>query len=211
MHSLKKCGRIILNLGSALSAATFAVIGVALVLSATGAWGTAAGPTTWPTAVYVATQFFRGLAVGTVVPPPPVYDIETFTTQDAVTANRVRNLNDAGLSAQARFEALGSTAQIIMSAHGAGRTAQRYGTALGNYSEIGVLNGAGLMIGTTTVAAPIIFGTNSTERMRIASTGEVTIGTISSDGTNKIVCIKSDGTLGTCTLTEGTPNTCTCA
>lgn len=62
--------------------------------------------------------------------------------------------------------------------HGTGRTATRYGVALADYAEVLANGAAGLLIGSQE-AVDIVFGTNSAERVRINSAGDVGIGTSS--------------------------------
>jgi len=94
-------------------------------------------------------------------------------TQDGATASTVTNAS-AGTAAQTIVQAVGDVANIAIRTHGSGRVATRYGITLGSYSEISAGAGNGLLIGTVTAATPIVFGTNSLQRMRISSLGSAT-------------------------------------
>lgn len=70
---------------------------------------------------------------------------------------------------------------MFMGSHGTNQITTQYGITVGGWAEIGAVNSSfgtsnGLLIGTRTTATPIVFGTNSLERMRILSTGAVGIG-----------------------------------
>lgn len=70
---------------------------------------------------------------------------------------------------------------VFMGSHGTNQITSQYGIVVGGWAEIGAVNSSfgtsnGLLIGTRTTATPIVFGTNSLERMRILSTGAVGIG-----------------------------------
>lgn len=79
------------------------------------------------------------------------------------------------------YNAYAPGSRIFMGAHGTNQVTTQYGITVGGWGEIGALNSSfgtsnGLLIGTRTTATPIVFGTNSVERMRILSTGAVGIG-----------------------------------
>lgn len=87
------------------------------------------------------------------------------------------NTNASGTGAVARLRASANDTSLIdINAHGAGRTATRYGITLASWSEVVVTGGNGLLLGTTT-ATPVVVGTNNLERLRVDSPGNVSIGT----------------------------------
>lgn len=82
------------------------------------------------------------------------------------------------------LEAYAPGSRVFIGAHGTSQITTQYGLVVGGYAELGAINSSfntsnGLLIGTRTTATPIIFGTNSLERMRIQSNGAVGIGTTS--------------------------------
>lgn len=87
---------------------------------------------------------------------------------------------DVTTSSVGNFQALADSSELFMASHASARTASRYGLTLGGWTEISAFNNTGttngLVIGATT-AKPLVFGTNSAERMRIDSSGNVGIGT----------------------------------
>lgn len=106
------------------------------------------------------------------------------------------------------LQVIGSNANAVLTSQDS--TGAHY-TAIGTVSNVSYVTAGS--IGSNSM--DMVFRTASTgtetERMRIDSTGEVDIGSISGDGTGKAVCIKSDGNLGTCTNAVGASGTCTCA
>jgi hypothetical protein len=89
---------------------------------------------------------------------------------------------DVTTSSVGNFQALADSSELFMASHASARTASRYGLTLGGWTEISAFNNTGttngLVIGATT-AKPLVFGTNSAERMRIDSSGNVGIGSTS--------------------------------
>jgi hypothetical protein len=116
------------------------------------------------------------LGIGTTSPSDLLH---VFRDTNGTAYVRAQNTNAVGTSSLAALRAIASTADVVIVSHGAARTATRYGITVGNYSEVLTLDGEGLLIGTGSLAKPVIFGTNNTERMRIASDGYVGIGTVS--------------------------------
>lgn len=80
------------------------------------------------------------------------------------------------------LEAYAPGSRVFLGAHGTNQVTTQYGITAGGWAELGAIDSSfntsnGLMIGTRTTATPIVFGTNSLERMRIDSAGNVGIGT----------------------------------
>ena len=118
------------------------------------------------------------VGIGTTGPTAPLH---VYKNQDDFTDSIVQNPDSTDTGAAARFITKADAAQIQLIAHGTARVATRYGITLGGYSEIQGIGGNGLMIGTSTNAKPIIFGTDGTEVMRITG-GNVGIGTTGPGG-----------------------------
>lgn len=81
---------------------------------------------------------------------------------------------------------------IFMGSHGTNQITSQYGTVVGGYAEIGAINSSfgtsnGLMVGTRTTNTPIIFGTNSGERLRINGVGNIGIASSTPTGVLSIV------------------------
>lgn len=109
----------------------------------------------------------------------PVNVLDILLTQNASTTLLLTN-SDTGVSAQAIVGTKADVASCSIRSHATGANATRYGVVTGGYAELLTTAGNGLLIGTFTNATPIIFGTNSAERMRIDSAGLVSVtGTLS--------------------------------
>lgn len=90
---------------------------------------------------------------------------------------------DDTTSSAAIFDAYSPGARAFIGAHGQSQVTTQYGITVGGYAEIaGIANTwgtfNGLLLGTRTTNTPIIFGTNSLERMRILGNGDVGIGLV---------------------------------
>ena len=108
----------------------------------------------------------------------PTVLLDMAKAQDAVTSIQLTNSN-AGLSSFVSIAAISDAASIGLRAHASARTSTRYGIALGGYTELLANGSNGLLIGTNATDKPIIFGSNSLERMRINTGGNAGIGTTS--------------------------------
>lgn len=121
------------------------------------------------------------IGVGTVAPTAVNANarltVAGISSQDVIASTTDNTtLSDAIM----RVYAPGSS--LFMGSHGTNQITTQYGITVGGWGEIGAVNSSfgtsnGLLIGTRTTATPIVFGTNSLERMRILSTGAVGIGT----------------------------------
>ena len=133
---------------------------------------------------------FENVSVTPGTPPDPPYTVidgkigfgtaspterfHFFENADANTYLRVENPN-TGLTATAVLSAKADIAQLNVTAHSSTRTISRFGKALGGWTELLSVNGGnGLAIGTNNLA-PLVLGTNSTNRMEIGGNGGVTV------------------------------------
>lgn len=105
----------------------------------------------------------------------PTRRLHVYQSLDGGPGAEFQNPN-TGTGAFATFKATSDTASINTMAHGSGRVATRYGVTLGSMAEVLGQTGNGLLIGTSTNATPIVFGTNGAERLRIDSAGGIGIG-----------------------------------
>jgi hypothetical protein len=138
----------------------------------------------------------------------------------SVTASAVASVEgvftntNTGVSASAGVQGKGnSTGYFLLRQYGTGVTATVFGITLANYALL-LSDGAssnGLMLGSLT-ADPVIFGSNNAERMRIFSSGGVSIGNTTDPGaTNLSVTGTGSFSAGTVSLpaitTAGDTNT----
>lgn len=84
----------------------------------------------------------------------------------------VQDTNATGTAAAGQIRAKGDTSQVTLIGHGTGRTLTRCGITLGGWTELLTAAGNGLLIDVN-INAPLVFGTNSTERVRILGTGQI--------------------------------------
>lgn len=122
-------------------------------------------------------MYYSGGNVG-IGTPTPATALHVFSTADVISMIRIQNSNATGTSASGALQLLGDTAATSYVAHGTGRTVSRWGFTLGGWNEVLAWGGNGLVQGTLG-ATPLVFGTNSAERLRIDSAGKVGIGTTS--------------------------------
>lgn len=148
-----------------------------------------------------ATEAMRILNNGTLVigttTNPNSRKVYVWGNPDSYTMVESENPNNTGTSAFAAFKATAAVASLQFLAHGTGRTSTRYGITIADYGELLVQTGNGFLIGTGTTNTPIVFGTNSVERVRITGLGSVILN-------------GSGGALAT-TATDGFPYIPTCA
>lgn len=109
----------------------------------------------------------------------------------------VASTSDNTTSSAAIFETYAAGVKTYIGSHATNQTTTRFGLSLGGWGEIaatstsGTMNG--LVIGNVTLA-PLVFGTNNLERMRIDSGGNVNIGTTT--GYSKTTIWGSGTTIG---------------
>lgn len=129
------------------------------------------------------------------------HQLEINNSANGNIGGRAFNTDSTGTAAVGQWVAKSDSAQVQIISHGSGRTATRYGITVGGWNELQGGTGSGLLIGTNTAATPIVFGTNSTEKMRIASDGRVTY---SNSGGHMMGSMSLDNPV---TITVGASNT----
>lgn len=127
------------------------------------------------------------------------FPLEINSASDVSSAIRVYNTNSSGTTANAQCVTKSDSSQCSIASHGTGRTATRYGIVIGGYSELISGVGNGLLIGTSALAKPIVFGTNSIERARMDENGNFRVG---ADVTNNVTLNVTNGIVlnGTATV-----------
>ena len=126
-----------------------------------------------------ATASFNLLAngdagIGTLT---PVERLHVFENADANTVITVENPG-TGLASAGVLRSKSNSATVNFQAHGSGRTLSRFGQPLASWAEFLQSVGNGLIIGTL-ADKPLILGTANADRIHIAGSGNVGIGTSS--------------------------------
>lgn len=108
------------------------------------------------------------------------YELEVYKHQNAGTVFELNNANTQA-SAHTRIGLDADVASLNLYSHGSGRSVERYGTVLNEWTEISNTAGNGIVIGTQS-QVPIKFGTNDNHRIVINGTnGYLGIGTTNAD------------------------------
>lgn len=164
--------------GIELTSGCFSVGGACLQPSGAGnsKWATSTVDTTVispnsATAIGIGTDNPRGVNANSLL-----------TVAKTGAADIIASSTDNTTSSAAIFNAYAPGSRIFIGAHGASQVTTQYGIVAAGYGELGCVNSTfgtsnGCLIGTATTNTPIIFGTNSLERLRIAAYGAVGIGT----------------------------------
>lgn len=126
-----------------------------------------------------ATASFHLLAngdagIGTLT---PLERLHVFENADANTVLTVEN-PATGLASAGVLRSKSNSATVNFQAHGSGRTLSRFGQPLASWAEFLQSVGNGLIIGTL-ADKPLILGTANADRIHIAGSGNVGIGTSS--------------------------------
>lgn len=119
-------------------------------------------------------------------------------TANPTDVNANARLTVAGISSQdviasttdnttlsdAIFRVYAPGSSLFLGSHGTNQITTQYGITVGGWGEIGAVNSTfgtsnGLLIGTRTTNTPVVFGTNSSERVRILGTGNVGVASTS--------------------------------
>jgi hypothetical protein len=114
------------------------------------------------------------VGIGTASPTEKLHVSTGSTGEDANTFALVDNLSTTGVSAAAVIRAQSNSATVNFQAHGSARTVSRFGVTLGGWAELLGSAGNGLALGTVG-STPVIFGTNSTNRLHLDTDGDVGI------------------------------------
>ena len=107
----------------------------------------------------------------------PAERLHVFENADANTLIMVEN-SGTGLASAGVLRSKSNSATVNFQAHGSGRTISRFGQTLASWAEFLQVTGNGLIIGTV-ADKPLILGTASVDRVHIAGSGNVGIGTSS--------------------------------
>lgn len=190
--------------------------------SITGTQGQVAYFSGTNTAVGTSTLFITpagNVGLGTITPT----DVNTnarLTISGISSQDVIASTTDNTTLSDAIFRVYAPGSSLFMGSHGTNQVTTQYGITVGGWGEIGAVNSTsgtsnGLLIGTRTTATPIVFGTNSIERMRILSGGNVGVatstpwrtlsvtGTVGFDGLSAgagtSLCISANKEVVTCT------------
>ena len=133
----------------------------------------------------------------------PIANVDLYVVDSKASALEVavHNTNTANGALAVLTAAVGAgSVQLQLRAYETNQSTSQYGTSLANSTELLSWGTGNLFIGTGTAAAPIIFGTNSTERMKIGSDGVVEIpggvvAKMSSKTANYILVLADNGSI----------------
>lgn len=137
------------------------------------------------TAVGTSTVFItpaRNVGIGTVA-PTDLNANARLTVAGISSQDIIASTTDNTTLSDAILQAYAPGSRVFLGAHGTNQVSTQYGITVGGWGEIAAINSTfgtsnGLLIGTRTTNTPVVFGTNSLERMRITAAGAVGIGTL---------------------------------
>lgn len=162
------------------SAGSFSIATSSLFTGSTGQVGyfSAANTLSGTSSIFITQS--GAVGIGSVT-PTDVNVNSKLTVAGPGSQDIIASTTDITTASDAILQAYADTARTFLGSHGSTQVASRYGLTLGGWGEISLFTTKaivpnGLVIGTNP-AVPLVFGTNSAERMRILSGGNIGIGT----------------------------------
>jgi len=125
----------------------------------------------------------------------PAEEIHYLSAANELSTFQVENTNATGNDVAAIVKTVTPLSATSYVSHGnRAPSFMRYGITLAGWSEIVTFNGNGLIVGTN-YSAPVVFGSNNVERMRIAPAGNIGIGTSDPQQRVQVTSGNDEGTI----------------